>query len=175
MRGSDQIYGDNGVNVDVITRELDIPWVNASVRAVRDGLAPGNDLLTGDSAGSMAGVAGEYDDVVFGDYGKVTQAIGHAVVGLAPTQPTGGYTRFSAPPERITTEGLITDARSIRFEAGGTDAINANGGDDFVFGGKQGDTIDGGVGENVVFGDHGAITGFTTFVGDIRIAGTVVT
>src|SRR5205823_4197207 len=49
-RGSDQIYGDNGVSVDVITRNLSIPWVNASVRANRDSLAAGNDAVYGDTA-----------------------------------------------------------------------------------------------------------------------------
>src|SRR6185295_3807068 len=80
----------------VITRELAIPWVNASVRANRDSLAPGADLLYGDSAGSTAEVPGEYDDLVFG--------------------------------------------------------------------GKQGDTIDAGDGQNIVFGDHGAITGIDSTI-----------
>ena len=137
---------------------------------------PGNDLLYGDFAGSLGADPGEYDDVVFGDYGNVTQNVFHAIVGaVAPGQLNGGYTRATFPVERIMTEGRILDARSVRFEDGGVDTIFGNGGDDFLFGGKQGDTIDGANGENVVFGDHGAITGFITFVGAITISGSVVT
>jgi Ca2+-binding RTX toxin-like protein len=173
-RGSDQIYGDNGVNVDVITRELEIPYVDGALAGNhdnlnRDHLDPGNDTLHGDAPGSTGSTAGAFDDVVFGDYGVVTQVVSHPVVG------PNGYTRSSNPPERITTEGRIQDARSVRFADGGADAITLEGGDDFAFGGAKGDTIDGGDGENVVFGDHGAITGFIDFVGTIQVAGNVVT
>src|SRR3954466_9193606 len=100
MRGSDQIYGDNGVNVDVITRELSIPSRNSSTWANRDTLDPGNDLLYGDFAGSLGDYPGEYDDVVFGDYGNVTQNVFHAIVGAVPVvQPNGGYTRATFPVE----------------------------------------------------------------------------
>src|SRR5207248_2937658 len=40
-RGADQIYGDSGVNVQVITRQLDIPTVNTSVYPNHDSLVAG--------------------------------------------------------------------------------------------------------------------------------------
>ena len=60
----------------MITRDLAIPSVNASVRRERATTSrAGNDMLHGDFAGSTGAAAGEYDDVIFGDYGVVTQDI----------------------------------------------------------------------------------------------------
>src|SRR5262249_57536550 len=131
-------------NVEVMTGELEIPSRNGSRWTNRDTLDLGNDLLYGDLAGSLGEYPGAYADVVFGDYGNVTQDVFHAIVGaVTPGQPNGGYTRATFPVERIMSAGRIRDARSVRFEAGGIDTIYGNGGDDFLFGGKPGDTIDG--------------------------------
>ena len=75
-RGNDQIYGDNGVNVDVITRDAHDP-VGQRERVARTATTwpPASDLLHGDVAGGTASVAGEYDDVIFGDYGGVIQDV----------------------------------------------------------------------------------------------------
>ena len=51
MRGSDQMYGDNGVNMNLVARSS-IPWVNGSVRATSNHFTAGRDLLYGDSDAS---------------------------------------------------------------------------------------------------------------------------
>jgi Ca2+-binding RTX toxin-like protein len=159
QRGSDQIYGDNGVNVNVITRELSLPSVNASVRALRDSLTAGKDLLYGEQDGGSANTANEYDDVIFGDYGIVTQDILSAVVGLAShvNDPNfqGGYERSAAKPQRIQTVGRIRDIATVRPQDGADDVIHGNGGRDRIFGGNGADTITGDGESNVLFGDHG--------------------
>ena len=149
LRGSDHVYGDNGVNVDVIARTLTIPWVNSSVRAVRDPLTAGRDLLFGDSAGSVANTPLEYDDVIFGDYGTVAQDVLTALVGPA------GYVRSLAKPQKIQTTSRIREIRTTRPEHGANDEIHGNGGRDRIFGGNADDTITGDGDPNVVFGDHG--------------------
>ena len=142
----------------MITRELSIPAVNSSVRAVRDDLRPGNDVLWGEGAGSAAGAPGALDDVIFGDYGIVTQDISHASVGLA-AGTGGGYIRPLARPQRIQTTHRVQVVETTRFADGGVDTIYGEAGDDFILGGAKGDVIDGGGGSNVVFGDHGRISG----------------
>ena len=147
-RGSDQIYGDNGVNVDVITRLLTIPWVNGSVFTNRDGLDAGRDTLHGDAVGSTGATTGEYDDIVFGDYGTVRQDVSEAVVGVA------GYQRPSRL-EKIQTAGRVREISTTRAEDGADDVITGDGGRDRIFGGNGDDTISGDGESDVVFGDHG--------------------
>ena len=64
LGGSDQIYGDSGVNVDIRTRTLTIPTDNASPapNAGRPSL-PGADAIDGGSG----------PDMIFGDHGAVVQ------------------------------------------------------------------------------------------------------
>ena len=63
------------------------------------------------------------------------------------------------------TEGRIRDVAHRRASrTAASTRSTANGGDDFLFGGAQGDTIDGGDGQNIVFGDHGAITGIESTI-----------
>ena len=207
QRGADLIYGDSGVNVDVITRALTIPTVNASTTRNADRLAAaGDDVLWGEGAGTV-GTTG-FDDVIFGDHGRVTQLVADPnqpspllqriqttgfIRDIATVRPglggndvihgnagrdrifggngndtiTGdgdpnaifgdhGHLQYIAGTTDVTTLHL---AESIDFAYGGIDTITANGGDDFIFGGARGDTIDAGDGQNIVFGDHGRITG----------------
>ena len=152
MRGVDQVYGDNGIDVHVITRELQIPSVDASTFASRDTLVAGKDLLYGDDAGSTASTAGIYDDVIFGDYGIVDQdTLAGAIVGGTPD----GYVRSAAKLQKIQTTGRIRDIRTTRASDGADDVIHGNGGRDRIFGGYGADTITGDGESNVVFGDHG--------------------
>ena len=96
----------------------------------------------GQRSSTTPGARGEFDDVVFGDYGIVTQDVSHALVGLAAS-PTGGYSRTEAPPQRIQTTRRILVVETTRYADGGVDTIAGNAGDDFLLGGAQGDLIDG--------------------------------
>ena len=156
-RGSDQIYGDNGVNVDVITRELTIPWVNASVDAEpRRPRAPATTCSTATRRQHGPSTRGEYDDVVFGDYGDVTQDISHATV-VGPTTATSGRRRRR---ERIQTDGPHPRRRAPSASpTAASTRSTANGGDDFVFGGTHGDTIDGATARTSSSATTAAITG----------------
>src|SRR5262249_25400884 len=51
-RGIDQIYGDSGVNVDPLSRNLDIPTAAGATFPVRDDLTAGKDTLHGDFPGT---------------------------------------------------------------------------------------------------------------------------
>ena len=125
---------------------------------MRDDLSAGADTIEGDGTVSLTGARGDFDDVIFGDYGIVTQAISHVLVGDA-VGTAGGYVRPAAPPLRIQTTHRVLVVETTRYADGGIDNLKGNGGDDFLLGGAQGDTIDGGTDENVVFGDHGRISG----------------
>ncbi|MEO6651293.1 MAG: hypothetical protein ABIP17_01380, partial [Ilumatobacteraceae bacterium] len=153
-RGSDQIYGDNGVNVDVITRELVFPFRNSSVRAMRDSLTVGEDVLYGDVPGGTANTTNTYDDVIFGDYGVVTQDVESAIVGSG-AGPTGGYVRAGVLPERIENASRIREITTVRPEDGADDEIHGDGGRDRILGGNGDDVISGDGESDVIFGDHG--------------------
>jgi len=214
QRGNDLIYGDSGINVDLLTRALTIVNVNAGSTSpiVDELLVPGADTLYGEGAGTI-GTAGDgtetgYDDVIFGDYGVVTQLVADPNLPdpLAQRIQTTGYIRdiATARPDlggddaidggsgrdRILggngADIIITGAQSVvvfgdhghlQYVActsdvtvlhlvesisearGGVDRITTGGGDDIIAGGAAGDTIDAGDGANVVFGDHGRVTG----------------
>ena len=145
-RGVDQIYGDSGINVDVITRLLTIPTTNASSYQNRDLMIAGQDLLYGDTPGGTVNDAfGNYDDVIFGDHGVVTQAVAGA---RDTTKPISGA------PQEIQTTLLARTIQSVQPDNGANDTIYGNGGDDILIGGTGDDAIDGGTGRDLVFGDH---------------------
>ncbi|MGB7818284.1 MAG: Calx-beta domain-containing protein, partial [Ornithinibacter sp.] len=102
-----------------------------------------NDRITGDGGRDrLFGGNGDdtiegngQSDVVFGDHGRMLYIEGTA---------------------SVTTLHLV---ESIDEKQGGVDTITTALGDDIVAGGAQGDTIDAGLGQNIVFGDHGRVTG----------------
>ncbi|MFZ0529420.1 MAG: HYR domain-containing protein [Propionicimonas sp.] len=148
QRGNDQLYGDSGINVDLLTRALTIVNVNAgSTSAIVDPLLiPGGDTLFGEGAGTV-GTAGSlaqtgYDDVIFGDYGVVTQLVAD------PNQPNPLW-------QKIQTTGYIRDIVTARPDLGADDTIYGGDGRDRIFGGGGADTITDTAQSNVVFGDHG--------------------
>jgi len=102
------------------------------------------------------------DDVIHGNAGRDRIFGGNAndtITGDGETNAIfgdHGRMQYVAGPTDVTTLHLV---ESIDFALGGTDHITANGADDFVLGGAQGDLIQAGDGQNVVFGDHGRITG----------------
>src|SRR5258708_5498494 len=88
-RGRNQILGSDGVNVDVITRAVSFPTINVSVYPNADPLLCGqyacNNLLYGNTPGAGEVVTdrfGDYNNVIFGAMGVVTQDTLEATVGI---------------------------------------------------------------------------------------------
>ena len=133
LRGNDQIYGDSGVNVDVLTRGLTIPTLQRAAsrrRNVDPLLVAGRDTLYGEGAGTI-GTAGRgtetgYDDVIFGDHGRVTQLVAD------PNQPNPLLRRSRRPASSAT-------SRRCGRSDGGDDVIHGNAGRDRIFGGNGND------------------------------------
>jgi Ca2+-binding RTX toxin-like protein len=102
----------------------------------------GNDIVIGGFAGDTIDVSSGHN-IVLGDDGRID------------------YSRA----DRTTTPGADTDASDIDLieslsttDGGGVDDITTLGGDDIVIGGRFGDTINVGDGDNLVIGDSGRIT-----------------
>jgi len=148
-RGVDHIYGDSGVNVDVITRLLSIPTINASVTPNRDSLVASTDELYGDARGSVqSDIYGNFDDVIFGDHGRIDQDVTGArdTTKPIPAKLQGIQTTLSA---RL--------VQSLETQNGASDIIYGNGGQDILIGGTGDDAIDGGTGVDLIFGDHASL------------------
>ena len=132
--GVDHIYGDAGFNVD-ISRRLDPSTQVLTVvqtAGAGDHPATGDDLSTG--ADTIWGGSG--DDVIFGDYGEITQTAG---------------------TNRILTTGAIERIQTVNETAGSDDTIAGDEGDDRIFGGNGADTISGSDGHDLLLGDHGIL------------------
>jgi hypothetical protein len=146
-RGVDFIYGDAGVNVNLITRSLGI--VSTAGSSGAKNLDPvyktGRDLLYGDKPGSTASdIYGDYDDVIIGDLGLVTQDV---------AGPRDTTKPAPALPQDMQTTLRARKVETVQPQYGADDQIYGNGGQDLLLGGKGNDAIDGGAGMDLVFGD----------------------
>jgi Ca2+-binding RTX toxin-like protein len=136
--GVDHIYGDAGVNLDLSKRlslagdVIAIVNNDAASEPTKDGLAAGSDRIYGGSG----------DDIVFGDYGVVTQ---------------------TAATQRIRTTGNVERIETVNPALGVGDEIHGDAGVDRILGGQGGDTITGDADADIVLGDHG----FIVYNGDI--------
>ena len=134
---STTIYGDSGVNVDILTRALTIPTANAGFTSanVDPLLTPGRDTLYGEGAGTIgtAGTGTEtgYDDIIFGDHGVVTQLVAD------PNLPEPAAARRSRRRASSAT------SPPCGRPSGDDDVIHGNAGRDRIFGGNGNDTITG--------------------------------
>jgi hypothetical protein len=92
-RGDNQLLGNDGINIDVITRAVSFPTVNTSVYPDADALlcaqspAPHcNNLIFGNTPGAAGETTtdrfGDYNNVIFGAKGIVTQDTKEATVGF---------------------------------------------------------------------------------------------
>ena len=133
----------------------------------------GSDLIIGgamaDSLGSVDPVAATDPttetgrDIIFGDNGFIGQAYPDQMV------PTSGAPAFSD-------NGLVYIS-TLAPSDGGADQIEADAGDDIVFGGAGGDRIDGGTKADILFGDHGLVVtqfGSVPSPKDVREARSVI-
>ena len=103
----------------------------------------GRDVVFGGAAGdTIVANIGETaatpdgNNVVFGDYGFLDYVASH-------------------DPSPVSLDRVWSSDEAF----GGSDTITTGTRNDFVFGGIGGDVIDAGKGQNIVFGDHGRITG----------------
>ncbi len=162
-RGIDQIYGDSGINVDVLSRNLDIPTAPGVTSPVRDDLTAGRDTLHGDFPGvgvvlgytpapayvdPGSGPDSAYKDIIFGDHGIVRQDIPYLRADLI------------APPLFVR---LLTTLRDFQLQTtnpqnGAPDIITGDLATDRIFGGQGGDTILGNEGDDLILGDQGYIS-----------------
>ncbi|HET7466406.1 MAG TPA: hypothetical protein VFL29_07050 [Candidatus Dormibacteraeota bacterium] len=91
------------------------------------------------------GYYGNYDNVVIGDMGVVTQDVAGPRDTTRPLPTT---------PQEIQTTLLARTIRSVEPDNGANDTIYGNGGDSILIGGSGDDSIDGGPGRDLIFGDH---------------------
>ena len=165
-KGQNVVFGDHGRITGTQTATLNRSVAGLSVDddypidvlALVEGYAPagesggvdtittgiGADVVFGGAAGdTIVANAGETttpvdgNNVVFGDYGLLD------------------YTSSGFDPSPVSLDRVWSSFESL----GGADTITTGTRNDFVFGGVGNDVIDAGKGQNVVFGDHGRITG----------------
>ncbi len=149
-RGIDLIYGDAGFNVDLITRELHVAKAAGSSGAKNlDPLFAGQDLIYGDVPGStVTNVYSDYDDIIIGDHGLVTQ---DAAGARDTTKPA------PALPQDLQTTLRARKIETLAPDNGADDQLYGNGGQDVLLGGTGNDAIDGGVGMDLILGDHASL------------------
>jgi Ca2+-binding RTX toxin-like protein len=162
--GNDVIFGDHGI-IDQVTGTRRISTTGAVTRitttepsnGVADTIYGGsnNDIILGGNGGDTID-AGEGSNIVFGDLGYID------FVGL------------DADPSDI---DQIASTETTSF--GGADGITSGDGQDIIIGGRFGDTINTGNGDNLVIGDSGRITaaasGLPQLVGLPIVLGVVET
>lgn len=174
-RGNDLIYGDSGITVDVITRVVAVATANTSTYSVADSLFAGHDLLFGDGQGVAPTTSGGTDsqDVIFGDHGQITQDVQETRAWLLD-RATQTYVIADLRPQRIQVagqapatgtpaswplfDGHVMAVRTVQPQNGASDTIDGGIGNDLIFGGGSGDTIAGGDGNDLVFGDFGIVS-----------------
>ena len=119
----------------------------------------GADIVFGGAAGDTiianegeTGTSPDKNNVVFGDYGHLSW--------IEPEYPGN--------PDPVSLDRVWSDFEGF----GGVDHIATGVGNDFVFGGVGGDTIEASHGDNIVFGDHGRISGIQSDTANRSISGT---
>ncbi|HEY5224284.1 MAG TPA: hypothetical protein VIJ18_14705 [Microbacteriaceae bacterium] len=108
-RGDNIILGANGLNTNIITRTVTFPTANASVYTNADPLAAGDNLIYGDVPGATTTDRyGDYNNLIFGAMGVVTQDTSEATVGVlgATRTVTGSITSHS--PSGTALNGVAT-------------------------------------------------------------------
>ncbi|MCE8556437.1 calcium-binding protein [Ruegeria pomeroyi] len=153
QQGLDQIWGDSGFNVDIFG---DLTVYNDDTLTIAEKRDLAGPVLTIPVAGALISEAGDAmivgddsvfagmgDDVVFGDHGRID---------------------VTEPPLRIRTTAYeyIVEIASSEIDNGGDDLIFGDAGRDILIGGANrvvqgvpnGDRIDGGTDQDLIFGDN---------------------
>ncbi|HEY9237367.1 MAG TPA: hypothetical protein VIP10_00890, partial [Burkholderiaceae bacterium] len=160
------VFGDHGLvdylvvelangsppRTDDIDRIASIDTGLGGVDTITTGNA--NDIVLGGQAGDTI-LAGHGKNIVFGDAGSISAAaVDDAAVQISVH------------------EFAIGEIVSTGFGDGGVDTIRTGDQDDILIGGRDGDTLDAGHGDNVVFGDHGQILTVTNQGVNAVVGGT---
>ena len=124
--GADHIYGDSGFNLDLASRLLSVV---TSATGSSGNTSPVDDLTAG--MDTIKGQDG--DDIIFGDHGVITQTV--ATI-------------------RILTTGNVLKIETVEPDNGAMDTLYGGADDDILLGEAGGDDIDGGSGNDLIFGDH---------------------
>src|SRR5439155_2669230 len=123
----------------------------------KDLLIAGRDLIYGEGLGSAPGLAtagvGNFDDIIFGDLGVITQDV---------SGPRDTTKAVPAKPQKISTTLLTANATSNgvlnvdskALQNGADDTIYGNLDRDILVGGPGNDAIDGGEQDDRIFGDN---------------------
>jgi Ca2+-binding RTX toxin-like protein len=142
--GSNIVFGDHGtldyVAADGDRSDIDLLVTTANAIGGDDRIVSGagDDIIVG-GVGADVIDAGAGANLVFGDNARIEAAASNAA-------------RFGSLP--VTLGRVLTLDPAL----GGADSIRTGAGNDVVFGGNLGDTIDAGDGNNIVLGDDGVIT-----------------
>ena len=150
QRGSDQIYGDSGVNVDVITRSCSIPTANTSVaRRTPTGSSPARTCCTARAPDPSTGRAR-----------RRSTTSSSATTASSPRTCAAGRADLTGPPGLRPPADHAARHRASRPREpadGADDVIHGDAGNDRILGGNGDDVIAGDDGADIVFGDHGRI------------------
>lgn len=143
----------------------------------------GNDTIYGGQAGDhLAGGAGNDtiagnggDDHLYGDadfnLDLVNRVLTVPTTAIAGADTLNGGTGAdiilgdlgiisqTADTQRILTTGNVIRVETNQFTNGAADAIQGGDDNDLILGGAAGDTINAGAGHDLVFGDHGLVSG----------------
>ncbi|WP_157100266.1 hypothetical protein [Rhodoplanes sp. Z2-YC6860] len=165
--GADHLYGDDGADIilgdqGIITqtsgtRRIETTGAIARIETTREDVGgadtiqgnAGNDIILGGAAGDTID-AGEGNNIVFGDHGYID------------------YVGTDSDPSDI--DAIVSTSTTAY---GGADQITAGAGQDIIIGGRFGDTINAGDGDNLVIGDSGRILAATS--GAPQLAGLPIT
>ncbi|MGH8689042.1 MAG: calcium-binding protein, partial [Burkholderiales bacterium] len=184
--GGKIILGDNGVadlagpDRDVYSTDPDIGGVDI-ITGGADGV--GNIIIGGAMGDQISGGSG--DDVILGDSGFVQRGADSSLIEVNTIAPDVGGADYidggagfdvilgGAAGDFITTTsggkiilgdngqvnmiGANTDVFTTDSAIGGSDAITVGSGTSIILGGAQGDTINGGADQDIIFGDNGHV------------------
>ncbi|MEB3829160.1 proprotein convertase P-domain-containing protein [Phormidium sp. CCY1219] len=150
LEGTDIILGDNGeldYTLDANLNSLNRVTTTNPTQGDRDLIAGGNqnDLLFGGTLGDNI-TAGEGNDLVFGDHGKVEGII--QLTQLPLNQPNPPFT-FTAIDTHVA-------------DKGGDEWIQGDGGDDIILGQQGSDRLYGDRGDDDIIGGHNVVGGDDT-------------
>ncbi len=145
---NDIILGDNGF-VDYVVNDgdaIDVDVISTTNPTVggADTIAggSGNDIILAGTDGDQVD-AGENNDLVFGDHGKVEGDVNADLLPLNTATPSFTFTSIDTQTP----------------DGGGDDQIAGNAGDDIVIAGTGNDTVTGDAGDDDIIGGHNVADG----------------
>ena len=127
-RGDNQLLGSDGINVGLITRTITFPTVNSSSYPDADPLKAGDNVIYGDEqAGVETDRFGDFNNVIFGAMGLVTQDTATATVGvLGPERHIVGTVTSAVAAEGTEATLTCTSACFLPTDVGLTVADAGN-------------------------------------------------